>query len=212
MLPGIRDVRIVREVPRAVEEAVRIAVLGRTIAVDDCSPEPKLSAWLERLAAAKRIDLLRNRRNRGFVAAVNIGIKAAGTHDVVLLNSDTEVPAGWLARLAGHAYATPRVASVSPISNNATICGYPGTAANPPAFGLDVTELDAACHSANAGRSVELPTTGTFAVRHWPTSACSTSRRSAAVTARRTISACVPARAAGGICWPATPSSTTWAR
>ena len=135
---------------------------GRVIVVDDCSPEPKLSAWLERLAAAKRIDLLRNRRNRGFVASVNIGIKAAGTHDVVLLNSDTEVPAGWLARLAGHAYATPRVASVSPFSNNATICGYPGTAANPPAFGLDVTELDAACHSANAGRSVELPTTVGF--------------------------------------------------
>ena len=135
---------------------------GRMIVVDDRSPEPKLSAWLDRLAAAGRIELLRNRRNQGFVASVNIGITAAGTHDVVLLNSDTEVPAGWLKRLAGHAYATPRVASVSPFSNNATICGYPSPAASPTAFGLGVAALDAACRSANAGRSVELPTTVGF--------------------------------------------------
>ena len=130
--------------------------------VDDHSPEPKLSAWLDGLAAKGRIELLRNRRNQGFVASVNIGIEAAGTHDVVLLNSDTEVPHGWLRRLAGHAYATPRVASVSPFSNNATICGYPCITGGPPAFGLGVAELDAACQTANAGRSVALPTTVGF--------------------------------------------------
>jgi GT2 family glycosyltransferase/glycosyltransferase involved in cell wall biosynthesis len=135
---------------------------GRVIVVDDRSPEAKLSAWLDRLAAKGRIELLRNRRNLGFVASANIGFGAAGTHDVVLLNSDTEVPSGWLARLAGHAYATPRVASVSPFSNNATICGYPCVECGAPAFGLPTTELDAACRAANGGRSVELPTTVGF--------------------------------------------------
>jgi GT2 family glycosyltransferase/glycosyltransferase involved in cell wall biosynthesis len=135
---------------------------GRVIAVDDRSPEPKLSAWLDRLAANGCIELVRNRRNQGFVASANIGMKAAAAHDVVLLNSDAEVPNGWLARLAGHAYATPHVASVSPFSNNATICGYPGIEGGPPVFGLDVSELDTACQTANAGRSVELPTTVGF--------------------------------------------------
>jgi GT2 family glycosyltransferase/glycosyltransferase involved in cell wall biosynthesis len=135
---------------------------GRVIAIDDHSPEPGLSRWLDRLAARGQIKLLRNRRNRGFVASVNIGVDEAGTHDVVLLNSDTEVAAGWLARLAGHAYATPRVASVSPFSNNATICSYPDIAGSAPAFGLGVTELDAACRVANAGRTVDLPTTVGF--------------------------------------------------
>ena len=135
---------------------------GRVIVVDDHSPEPKLSAWLDRQAAAGRIELVRNRRNQGFVASVNIGIEAAGTNDVVLLNSDTEVPTGWLARLAGHAYGTPRVASVSPFSNNATICSYPSIEGSPPAFGLTVADLDAACRSANGGRNVELPTTVGF--------------------------------------------------
>ena len=135
---------------------------GRVIVVDDRSPEPKLSAWLDRLAAEGHIVLVRNRRNQGFVASANIGIEAAGNNDVVLLNSDTEVPRGWLARLAGHAYATPRVASVSPFSNNATICSYPSIGGGPPAFGLTLAELDAACRSANGGRSVELPTTVGF--------------------------------------------------
>ncbi|MGA8194814.1 MAG: glycosyltransferase, partial [Acetobacteraceae bacterium] len=98
----------------------------------------------------------------GFVASANIGFGTAGTHDVVLLNSDTEVPSGWLTRLAGHAYATPRVASVSPFSNNATICGYPHVEGGAPAFSLPTAELDAVCRAANGGRSVELPTTVGF--------------------------------------------------
>jgi GT2 family glycosyltransferase/glycosyltransferase involved in cell wall biosynthesis len=135
---------------------------GHIIVVDDCSPEPELSAWLDGLKAQGRIILVRNRRNLGFVGSVNAGIRAAGEHDVALLNSDTEVPTGWLARLAGHAYAAPRVASVSPFSNNATICGYPNLSGGPPAFGLSVDVLDATCRAVNGGRRVEVPTTVGF--------------------------------------------------
>ena len=135
---------------------------GRVIVVDDQSPETRLSHWLNTLAAGGRIVLVRNRRNQGFVASVNIGIAAAGTHDVVLLNSDTEVAPGWLTRLAGHAYGTPRVASVSPFSNRATICGYPSIGSSPMAFGLGVAEIDSACRFVNGGRSVVLPTTVGF--------------------------------------------------
>ena len=135
---------------------------GRVIVIDDASPEPKLSAWLDGLKQAGRILLIRNRGNQGFVASVNAGMQAAGEHDVALLNSDTEVPRGWLARLAGHAYAVPRVASVSPFSNNATICSYPAVAGGPPAFGLALDALDEACRTANGGRRVEVPTTVGF--------------------------------------------------
>ena len=134
--------------------------IGQIIVVDDRTPQPALASWLQQLAAKGRIRLLRNQRNEGFVASVNIGIRAAGEHDVVLLNSDTEVPSGWLRRLAGHAYATPRVASVSPFSNNATICSYPS--AGKPAFGLPTEALDAACQAVNRGRVVDVPTTVGF--------------------------------------------------
>ncbi len=174
---------------------------GRVIVIDDRSPEPKLSSWLDAQAAKSRVVLLRNRRNLGFVASVNRGIEAAGTNDVVLLNNDTEVPNGWLARLAGHAYATKKVATVSPFSNNATICGYPSNDPNPPPFGLGLADLDAACRTANPGRSVALPTSVGFCMyirrAALDETGLLTPRRSARAMARRTTSACVRQRMAG---------------
>jgi GT2 family glycosyltransferase/glycosyltransferase involved in cell wall biosynthesis len=136
--------------------------LGRIIVVDDRSPEPELSAWLQGLAEKRQIHLLRNPRNIGFVASVNRGMEGAGNHDVVLLNSDTEVPSGWLRRLTAQAYAYPRTASVSPFSNNATICGYPDNQGGPIAFGQTLTDLDNICRTMNAGRSIDVPTTVGF--------------------------------------------------
>jgi GT2 family glycosyltransferase/glycosyltransferase involved in cell wall biosynthesis len=141
--------------------------LGRIIVVDDQSPEPKLVAWLNELARQGAIHLIRNRKNLGFVGSVNIGMQAAENRDVVLLNSDTEVPPSqqgqsWLARLAAHAYAHPRIATVSPISNNATICGWPDDAGGPIAFGHTLPRIDALCRQVNAGRWVNAPTTNGF--------------------------------------------------
>lgn len=136
--------------------------LGRIIVVEDRSPEPDLVAWLRDLATAERIVLLRNKRNLGFAGSANRGMAEAGTADVVLLNSDTEVPRGWLRRLAGQAYAAPRIASVSPFSNNATICGYPDNEGGPLAFGHTLTEIDDACRSVNSARFVDVPTTVGF--------------------------------------------------
>ncbi|HST76255.1 MAG TPA: glycosyltransferase [Acetobacteraceae bacterium] len=135
---------------------------GQIVVVDDRSPEPELSAWLDRVNGTGRITLIRNRRNLGFVASVNRGMQLSAAADVVLLNSDTVVPPGWLRRLAGHAHAEPRVASVSPFSNNATICSYPSEQGGPMPAGLTVREMDAACREANGGRSVEVPTTVGF--------------------------------------------------
>jgi GT2 family glycosyltransferase/glycosyltransferase involved in cell wall biosynthesis len=134
----------------------------RIVVVDDASPEPRLSRYLRRLATRGLITLIKNERNLGFVASVNRGIQHAGARDVVLLNSDTEVPSGWLQRLAAHAYAHPNVATVSPFSNNATICSYPAIDGGPIPFGASLASIDAACRKANAGRSIRVPTTVGF--------------------------------------------------
>ncbi|HEX3992939.1 MAG TPA: glycosyltransferase, partial [Acetobacteraceae bacterium] len=135
---------------------------GRIIVIDDHTPERPLSAWLDRLAAAGSITLLRNKRNLGFVASVNRGMRHAADHDVALLNSDTAVPGGWLRRLQAQAYAGVDIASVSPLSNNATICSYLGYEGGPMPAGISLAGIDAACRTVNAGRYADAPTTVGF--------------------------------------------------
>ena len=92
----------------------------RIVVVDDCSPEPALSAALGTLADAGRIHLLRNDTNLGFAASANRGMALSGTADVLLLNADTIAPPGFLDRLYRAAYGDPTIATVTPLSNNAT--------------------------------------------------------------------------------------------
>lgn len=136
---------------------------SRIFVVDDASPEPELAAALDGFAAAGRIRLIRHDRNRGFPAAANAGIRAAGDRDVVLLNSDTRVAPGWLAALRAAAHAAADIGTATPISNDATILSYPrANAANPMPDAAQTRRLAALARAANAGRTVDIPTAHGF--------------------------------------------------
>ncbi|MDD0811446.1 methyltransferase domain-containing protein [Curvibacter sp. RS43] len=130
------------------------------IVINDCSPEPEVTAWLREVAASEpRITLLENTENLGFVATVNRGMSLHPERDVVLLNSDTEVANDWLDRLAHAAHHNGRVATVTPFSNNATICSTPRFCeANPLPVGYDTARLDALFARTNPGQVVDVPT------------------------------------------------------
>jgi len=130
----------------------------RIIVVDDGSTEPELVAALDGLAARRSIVLIRHASARGFPASANAGIIAAAGRDVVLLNSDTLVPPGWLERLRSAAYSARDVGSVTPLSNNATILSYPAEAdSNPEPDQASVNRTDAMARRANADRVVDIP-------------------------------------------------------
>ncbi|MDD2846532.1 MAG: methyltransferase domain-containing protein, partial [Rhodoferax sp.] len=132
----------------------------RLIAINDASPEPEVTAWLrERAAQEPRITLLENPENLGFVGTVNRGMALSDSHDVLLLNSDTEVANDWLDRIRRAAYSDSKIASVTPFSNNATICSYPRFCKdNDLPAGYDTARLDALCAQTNPGAVVDVPT------------------------------------------------------
>lgn len=128
------------------------------IVIDDASPDADLTAELSRRADRGEFTLLVQPVNLGFVASANRGLSLHPDRDVVLLNSDTVVPPGWLDRLATTARAD-FVGTVTPFSNNATIASYPiPLEANPLPEGWTATELDRVFHAANAGWHIDLPT------------------------------------------------------
>jgi len=129
------------------------------IVIDDCSPEPEMKADLMEMARRGWITLLNNDCNQGFVSTVNKGISQHPGRDVVLLNSDTEVYDGWLDRLHKSAYKAEKTASVTPLSNNATICSYPRFLLdNPNPLEINYPTLDRLVAQANANVTVEAPT------------------------------------------------------
>jgi len=129
------------------------------VVVEDDSPEPELKSDLAALEARGLIQLEVNDKNQGFVVSANRGMGLHPDRDVVILNSDTEVYDGWLDRLRRHADDSTKVASVTPLSNNATICSYPRFLEdNPFALELSYAELDQCCEKVNAGHAVEAPT------------------------------------------------------
>ena len=135
----------------------------QVVAVIDASPEPELVAALQGMAASGRITLSHQTVNRGFPATANIGLRLAQGRDVVLLNSDTLTPPGWLARLQAAVYSADDIGTATPLSNNASIFSYPLIdAANPPPDLDEVTAWSAHAAAANGGVVVDVPTAHGF--------------------------------------------------
>ncbi len=136
---------------------------ARLHVVDDASPEPELSAALDRLAARGRIRLLRNARNLGFPGSANAGLRACSGRDAVLLNADTLVAPGWLEALREAAHSDPAIGSATPLSNDATLCSFPDLERPNPVPDLAATRrLARLAALANPGATVEIPTAHGF--------------------------------------------------
>jgi GT2 family glycosyltransferase/SAM-dependent methyltransferase/glycosyltransferase involved in cell wall biosynthesis len=98
----------------------------RVIIVDDCSTDPAVPETLRNWATElSDVLVLRNSENLGFVGSVNKAVAHVKSAFFVLLNSDVEVPPGWLDRLIQPLLDDERVASATPFSNAATICSFP---------------------------------------------------------------------------------------
>lgn len=134
------------------------------VVVNDASPEQALVMDLRTLAARGLLTLVEHEVNKGFVAAINRGSGKFPDLDVIWLNSDTEVFDGWIDRLRAGAYSEPRVATVTPLTNNGTICSYPRTNRDNPGL-LELTwgELDLMAAQENRGQWFESPTAVGFA-------------------------------------------------
>ena len=102
------------------------------VLINDKSPDEKILPMLQKYKeenADKQIVVLDNEENMGFVKTVNKGMQYS-ENDVILLNSDTEVTKNWIEKIQTCAYSNPYIATVTPLTNNGTICSVPN-------FGID---------------------------------------------------------------------------
>lgn len=142
----------------------------RLIVIDDCSTDPAIAGILEDFRSRggeghlQEMQILRNEKNLGFIGTVNRAFSLA-KHHVVLLNTDTEVPPGWLSRLVRPLFGGERIATVTPFSNSAEICSFPRMAENNDLpEGMDVAAVDAVFRRYGDTSAVEIPTGVGFAM------------------------------------------------
>jgi GT2 family glycosyltransferase len=87
------------------------AIPHEVVVVDNASTDGSAQAAASR---APRVRLIRQDRNAGFSAGNNAGIKATAGALILLLNSDTIVPAGAIDRLVERLRASPAAAAAGP--------------------------------------------------------------------------------------------------
>jgi glycosyltransferase involved in cell wall biosynthesis len=127
---------------------------------DDASPDERSQRWVAELSqdaadpdAARHghtLFYLRRERNVGFPATVNAAFAAASPADVVVLNSDCVVAAGWLQGLREAACSDSQIATASALADNGSHLSVPeaGTRLAP---GTSEGDFDAAAAAVRAG-------------------------------------------------------------
>jgi GT2 family glycosyltransferase/glycosyltransferase involved in cell wall biosynthesis len=122
--------------------------------VVDGPQDPEVESVLGRHS----FSILRNEERLGFTRTANRGMRASKS-DVVLLNSDTVVTAGWLEKLIEAAYASGDTGTVTPLSNDATLCSVPrGFERNLIPSGYDADSFGALVERVSARSYPAIPT------------------------------------------------------
>ncbi len=146
-VPVYGAVDLVAECLASVLDHTRAGV--RLLLADDATPDPGVEQLLVELEQAGRLThhqlaYMRQPENLGFPGNVNAAFAAAAPADVVVLNSDCVVSAGWLEGLERAARSDALVATASALTNHGTILSVPHRNLPQPDLPSDQTVATAA--------------------------------------------------------------------
>jgi GT2 family glycosyltransferase len=116
--------------------------------------DPQTSQYLRTFCAGREsATLIESAKSEGYTRAANKGIRASTADYVVLLNSDSVVPSGWIDRIIECGESDPSIGIVGPLSNAASYQSIPNIRTaqgdwclNPLPKGVTVEELAAKVH------------------------------------------------------------------
>lgn len=97
---------------------------NRLLLINDNSTDERIKLYLNK-QIQEHVLVIHNDTNKGFSNNINLGIEQSKENDVLLLNSDTVVTSGWTEKIVECAYSSNIIGTVTPLSNNATLCSVP---------------------------------------------------------------------------------------
>lgn len=99
-------------------------VTNRLILINDNSSDTRIEPYLNS-QTKENVIIIHNKENKGFSNNINLGMAQSKERDVLLLNSDTIVTKNWVEKIVECAYSDRAIGTVTPLSNNATLCSVP---------------------------------------------------------------------------------------
>ena len=132
----------------------------RVLLINDASPDARIAPLVnDRALAHANWQARHNAENRGFTWNVNQAFAAASADEhICLLNSDALVTSGWLDHMLACVEHDARVGTVTPFSNNATICSLPDFSRAWPVPEPVERERIATVLAATPAEPIDLPT------------------------------------------------------
>ena len=131
----------------------------RAILINDATLDPQIVAYLAELDSEPHVEVLTNTYNLGFVGSVNRAFNRGIQDDIIILNSDTVAPPGFISRLAAAARSSSDIGTVTPLSNNGEFTSFPiPNISNPLGPREEVERIDRIAAEVNAGIVIDIPT------------------------------------------------------
>jgi GT2 family glycosyltransferase len=158
VVPVYHDYEATRDCLQSLIDELRTSPCYHAVVVDDVVPNPLITRYLTWVGTQPRVRVITNKSNLGFVGSINSALAEIDSGDVILLNSDTLVPRGFIARLATAARSGPDIGTLVPLSNNGDLVGFPVPhVASPLGSEEDVVRIDRIAAEVNAGRIIDIP-------------------------------------------------------
>jgi O-antigen biosynthesis protein len=158
IVPVYEDYQATRVCLESLMDAIHDSPHHSVVLVNDATPDDRLAKYLAKFATQQSVELLTNESNIGFVGAVNRALDHVTDGDIILLNSDTVVPLGFINRLAAVARSSSDIGTVTPLSNNGDLAGFPvRNVANPMRSVETVQSIDKIAAEINAAEVVDIP-------------------------------------------------------
>jgi GT2 family glycosyltransferase len=159
IIPVFNNTKLVKQCIESIFNADYHLTHYKLIVINDASTETSLNEYLLSLKFSKKITLIINEVNLGYIRSVNIGIQNVTDGDIVLLNADTIVVNDWLDRLYNNAYSQQNIATVTPLSNNAEFFSFPTPLKiNKLPSTNELKAIDSATSSVNKNADIYVPT------------------------------------------------------
>ncbi len=132
----------------------------RVLLINDASADARIAPLVNNHALAhENWQVRHNAENRGFTWNVNQAFTAACADEpICLLNSDALVTPGWLDQMLACVDNDARIGTVTPFSNNATICSLPDFSRAWPVPAQAERERIATALAATPDEPIDLPT------------------------------------------------------